>query len=175
MANSFDAPLPSVGQKPWTLNPAIIEMRNRQGTVEDVINTGRLSPSGLAEAIGEAASGIEANDTTVADLIATPTSETSAAVDAKIDPVASDVSDLNTLTSTGRLGEAGLSATFVPVVKTAVLTRDGAGRITSAVENGVTVTYTRDAQGRIQSETKNGKTTTYTRDASGRVSGWETV
>ena len=66
-------------------------------------------------------------------------------------------------------------STFVPVVKTAVLTRDAAGRITSAVENGVTVTYTRDAQGRIQSETKNGKTTTYTRDASGRVSGWETV
>lgn len=74
-----------------------------------------------------------------------------------------------------RLSPAQLSSTFAPVVKTAVLTRDTAGRITSAVENGVTVTYTRDAQGRIQSETKNGKTTTYMRDAAGRVSGWETA
>lgn len=112
MASPFDAPLPSVGQKPWTLNPAVIELRTRQGTVEDVINAGRLSPSGLADAIGEAASGIEANDATVADLISQPTSETATAIDAKIGPVASDVSDLNTLTSTGRLSEAGLSATF---------------------------------------------------------------
>ncbi|ANP71439.1 hypothetical protein PA27867_0468 [Cryobacterium arcticum] len=66
-------------------------------------------------------------------------------------------------------------ATFVPIVQAAVLTRDAAGRIASAVENGVTVTYTRDAAGRIATETRVGKVTTYTRDASGRVSGWATV
>lgn len=66
-------------------------------------------------------------------------------------------------------------ATYAPQVHTAVLTRDGAGRITSAVENGVTVTYTRDSAGRIATETKNGKTTTYTRDSSGRVASWSTV
>ncbi|WP_120338144.1 hypothetical protein [Cryobacterium soli] len=70
---------------------------------------------------------------------------------------------------------AELTATFVPIVKAAVLTRDGAGRIASAVENGVTVTYTRDSAGRIATETRSGKVTTYTRDASGRVSGWATV
>ena len=64
---------------------------------------------------------------------------------------------------------------YAPIVQTAVLTRDGSGRIMSAVENGVTVTYTRDSQGRIASEAKNGKTTTYTRDGAGRVSGWSTV
>jgi YD repeat-containing protein len=68
-----------------------------------------------------------------------------------------------------------LKAAYAPRVTTAVLTRDAAGRITSAVENGVTVTYTRDASGRIASETRDGKTTTYSRDSSGRVSGWNTV
>lgn len=68
-----------------------------------------------------------------------------------------------------------LDGTYAPVVADAVLTRDGAGRISSAIENGVTVTYTRDPQGRIASETRNGKTTTYTRDGAGRVSGWATV
>ncbi|NIL77583.1 hypothetical protein [Rhodococcus sp. B10] len=66
-------------------------------------------------------------------------------------------------------------ARYAPKVETAVLTRDSAGRITSAVENGVTVTYGRDSAGRIQSETKAGKITTYTRDGSGRVASWETV
>ena len=65
--------------------------------------------------------------------------------------------------------------TYAAQVKDAVLTRDSAGRIMSAVENGVTVTYTRDSQGRIATETRNGKTTTYTRDGAGRVSGWATV
>lgn len=73
------------------------------------------------------------------------------------------------------LDKAALDGSYVPKVETAVLTRDSAGRITSAVENGVTVTYTRDSAGRIASETKSGKTTTYTRDTSGRVSGWATV
>jgi YD repeat-containing protein len=67
------------------------------------------------------------------------------------------------------------TATFVPVVKDAVLTRDGAGRIASAVEKGVTVTYTRDTAGRIATETRLGKVTTYTRDGSGRVLGRATV
>lgn len=80
MANPFDAPLPSVGQKPWTLNPAIIELRGRQGTVEDVINTGRLSASGLAEEIAEAAASVEVNDATVANLFAEPTSDTNTAL-----------------------------------------------------------------------------------------------
>lgn len=71
--------------------------------------------------------------------------------------------------------QSALDARYAPVVQTAVLTRDGSGRITSAVENGVTVTYARDTQGRIESETRNGKTTTYTRDGAGRVSGWATV
>ncbi|WP_032376718.1 hypothetical protein [Rhodococcoides fascians] len=68
-----------------------------------------------------------------------------------------------------------LDTRYAPKVETAVLTRDSSGRITSAVENGITVTYTRDSAGRIQSETKSGKTTTYTRDSSGRVASWETV
>ena len=69
--------------------------------------------------------------------------------------------------------EADIS--YAPKIEAAVLTRDSAGRISSAVENGVTVTYARDSQGRIESETRDGKTTTYTRDGAGRVSGWATV
>jgi YD repeat-containing protein len=73
------------------------------------------------------------------------------------------------------LSKTVADTTYAAQVKDAVLTRDSAGRIMSAVENGVTVTYTRDSQGRIASETRNGKTTTYTRDGAGRVSGWATV
>lgn len=80
MANPFNAPLPSVGQKPWTLNPAIIELRGRQGTVEDVINTGRLSASGLADELAAAAATVEVNDATVADLISESTSDTNTAL-----------------------------------------------------------------------------------------------
>lgn len=76
MAEPFNQPLPAVGQKPWTLNPVVTEMRSRQSVVEDVINTGRLSVDGLETAIGEAAASIEANDATVASLISTPGTET---------------------------------------------------------------------------------------------------
>ncbi|WP_285189971.1 hypothetical protein [Rhodococcus sp. MEB041] len=81
----------------------------------------------------------------------------------------------NPIEGGGDLTKAVADQTYAPQVKDAVLTRDGAGRITSAVENGVTVTYTRDAQGRIESETKNGLKTTYARDAAGRVASWGTA
>lgn len=67
------------------------------------------------------------------------------------------------------------SDTYARIVPASVLTRDSAGRIESATENGVTVTYGRDAVGRILTETRSGKVTTYTRDSAGRVSGWSTV
>lgn len=38
MADPFDAPLPTTGQKPWSLNPAIEEVRGRVGDVEDFID-----------------------------------------------------------------------------------------------------------------------------------------
>lgn len=100
MANPFDAPLPSVGQKPWTLNPAIIELRDRQGTVEDVINTGRLSASGLADEIAAAAASVDVQDGTVAAAISSPTSDTNAAL---VDQIADSGSPVG----------AQLSATFV--------------------------------------------------------------
>lgn len=86
-------------------------------------------------------------------------------IDGKLDAV--DAADFIT--------ETQADASYAPKIEAAVLTRDSAGRISSAVENGVTVTYARDSQGRIESETRDGKTTTYTRDGAGRVSGWATV
>lgn len=107
MAEPFDVPLPTTGQKPWSLNPAIEEVRTRVGDVEDYV-----SGPGIQDAIAEAAASVEVNDETVANLVAEPTSETALAVDAKIQPLTSDVGSLTTLTSTGRLSEAGLSATI---------------------------------------------------------------
>lgn len=116
MAAEFEAPLPTTGQKPWTLNPAVVEMRNRQGVVEDIISTGRLSEEGLAAEIGEAAASVAATDSAVSTLVSDADSDTHAAivteVDSAVSPVADSVADLETLTTAGRLGEAGLSDTI---------------------------------------------------------------
>lgn len=51
MAAPFDVPLPAVGAKPWNLNPAIQEVRARVGSTEDVVNSGRLSETGLKSSL----------------------------------------------------------------------------------------------------------------------------
>lgn len=38
MAEPFEVPLPAVGAKPWNLNPAIIELRERSGQLEDSLD-----------------------------------------------------------------------------------------------------------------------------------------
>jgi lysophospholipase L1-like esterase len=119
MAAPFNSPLPSVGEKPWTLNPAIIEMRGRQGTVEDTINTGRLSPSGLSSEIAEAAASVEVNDETVATLVAGET-ETNAALVSQIEDSESAVGSALTAkiveiaASPEGEAEAAFGRTFVP-------------------------------------------------------------
>lgn len=71
MAEPFDVPLPTTGQKPWSLNPAIEEVRGRVGDVEDYV-----SGPGIQDAIAEAAASVEVVDGAVADLVSEPTSET---------------------------------------------------------------------------------------------------
>lgn len=53
---------------------------------------------------------------------------------------------------------------YSPQVETE-LTCGSAGRITSAVQNAISVTYARDSAGCIQSEIKAGKTAMYSRDS----------
>lgn len=55
MADAFDVVLPTPGQRPWNLNPAIEEIRGRVSETDDVIETGRLSDSELSAKIGEVA------------------------------------------------------------------------------------------------------------------------
>lgn len=47
MPEPFEQALPGLGDVPWNLNPAIDEIRERTGVVEDEVNIGRLSPTGL--------------------------------------------------------------------------------------------------------------------------------
>lgn len=47
MAEPWENDLPSIGEAPWNLNPAIEEIRDRTADVEDVINEGRLSQGSL--------------------------------------------------------------------------------------------------------------------------------
>lgn len=90
MADPFDAPLPTTGQKPWSLNPAIEEVRSRVGGVEDYV-----SGPAIQEAIADAAASIEVNDATVANLIAEPTSDTNITlVDQIADPASPIFSQL---------------------------------------------------------------------------------
>lgn len=75
MAEPFDVPLPTTGQKPWSLNPAIEEVRGRVGDVEDYV-----SGPGIQDAIAEAVASVEVVDGTVANLFSSPTSETNTAL-----------------------------------------------------------------------------------------------
>lgn len=47
MAAPFTTPLPAPGDKPWTLNPVVEEVRSRIRAVNDLTTTGRLGEAGL--------------------------------------------------------------------------------------------------------------------------------
>lgn len=92
MAEPFDVPLPTTGQKPWSLNPAIEEVRGRVGEVEDYV-----SGPGIQDAIAEAASSVPVVDDTVATLISGDTGTRSALLE-----------DFAPLDSSGQLVEAAV-------------------------------------------------------------------
>lgn len=82
-----------------------------------------------------------------------------------------DVAGLKTLTTTGRLGEAELAASFVGANPDVTIERNPDGSVASVSENGVTETYTRDALGRVDTITRDGVTKTILRDLAGNVTG----
>lgn len=94
MADPFDAPLPTTGQKPWSLNPAIEEVRGRVGDVEDYV-----SGPGIQDAIVEAAAELNPealSDEFIASQISTSGTSTQTELWATIDAgVVAGTSELN--------------------------------------------------------------------------------
>lgn len=97
MADPFDVPLPAIGAKPWTLNPAVEEVRDRIGSVDDIIETGRLSPDGLEAELIAVASDLNPealSDEFIAQQVVTEGTETNtevySAINTSVDTAISD-------------------------------------------------------------------------------------